>query len=312
MQDVLDFERPVVDLEEKLALLERPEIKDKAQVAQLRGAIEVALSDIFSKLEPWQKLALARHPKRPHGLDYIHACFDDFDLLAGDRMSGECEAIVGGIATLDQQSVMVIAQQKGRNLEENLRVNFAMPKPCGYRKVKRLLTLAERYGMPVVTLLDSPGADAHVAAELANQSEAIASNMLLMSELKTPILSVVIGEAMSGGAMAMGVCDHISMLEYSVFSVISPEGCAAILWRDAVYAKQAANAMGITAEKLLELKLIDAIISEPLGGAHRAPKLCFTRVRHAISANLSKLNTLELDDLLSRRYHKWMLPSLEG
>ena len=226
-------------------------------------------------------------------------------------MAHECEAIVGGIATLKGRSVMVIGQQKGRNLEDNLRVNFAMPKPAGYRKVKRLMLLAERYQMPVITLLDSPGADAHVDAELANQSEAIASNMVLMSELKTPIISVVIGEAMSGGAMAMGVADCIAMLEYSVFSVISPEGCAAILWRDAVHAKQAANAMGITADKLADFKLIDEVIKEPLGGAHRDNDLCFKRVKKFLVSTISELDALDMDDLLSKRYRKWMLPSLE-
>ncbi len=311
IQDALDFELPVAQLEAKLASIAQPKGGDCDQALELQAAIKATLTDIFSQLEPWQKLALARHPKRPHSIDYINACFEDFDLLAGDRMAHECEAIVGGIATLKGRSVMVIGQQKGRNLEDNLRVNFAMPKPAGYRKVKRLMLLAERYQMPVITLLDSPGADAHVDAELANQSEAIASNMVVMSELKTPIISVVIGEAMSGGAMAMGVADRIAMLEYSVFSVISPEGCAAILWRDAVHAKQAANAMGITADKLADLKLIDEVIKEPLGGAHRDYDLCFKRVKKFLVSTINGLDALDMDDLLSKRYRKWMLPSLE-
>ncbi len=312
MEDLLDFEIPVAALEAELKTLNSAVLNgtESDAVKILRKKIDQALEQTFSNLEPWQKLALARHPKRPHGLDFVHACFDDFDALSGDRYSGECHAIVGGVATLNDKSVMVIAQQKGRNTDENLRVNFGMPKPCGYRKVKRLMQLAQKYAMPVVTFLDSPGADAGVDAELANQSEAIASNMLMMSELRVPIISVVIGEAMSGGAMAMGVADYLFMLEYAVFSVISPEGCAAILWRDAALSKQAANIMGITADALYEKQLIDEIIAEPAGGAHRDYDKCFLQVRNAITPIIDRLYNMDIDDLLSKRYHKWMLPSL--
>ena len=311
MSEVLAFEEPVALLEEQLAKFESQGFAhDDPVVIALKKKIDAALQALNKDLKPWQKLALARHPSRPHGKDYIEAIFDDFDPLYGDRMSGECGSVVAGLASFQGSSVMVLAQQKGHDLASNLSVNFGMPKPCAYRKVKRLLLLAQRFSIPIITLLDSPGADAGVQAEIANQSEAIAENMLVMSELSVPIVTVVVGEAMSGGAMAMGIADRIFMLEHSVFSVISPEGCSAILWRDPAFAKEAASKLGITAQDLLAYGLVDGIISEPIGGAHRDRGLCFQLVKKAIADELITLKALHTDDLLSKRYRKWMLPSL--
>tara|TARA_B100000989_G_C19509188_1_gene458070 strand:- start:458 stop:1408 length:951 start_codon:yes stop_codon:yes gene_type:complete len=280
------------------------------EIKLVKNQLDSVWSSYCTHLDAHQVLMLARHPQRPQGLDYIQACFDDFEMLQGDRHSGDCSALISGIATLNNKSVMVFAQQKGRTTEERLKHNFGMVKPKGYRKAKRLMALAERYAMPVITFLDSPGADAGVDAEMANQSEAIATNMLLMSELRVPIVSVVIGEAMSGGAMALGVADHVCMLEYAVYSVISPEGCASILWRSADYAKQAAEAMCITSESLLEKRLIDAVIPEPLGGAQRDYPLTTSRVKKHIIKVLDALSSCEVEHLLAQRYRKWMLSDL--
>ena len=313
MSEVLAFEEPVALLEEQLAKFESQGFAhDDPVVVALKNKIDAALQALNKGLDSWHKLALARHPLRPHGYDYIEAIFDDFDPLHGDRMSGECGSVVAGIASFEGSSVMVMAQQKGRDLASNLSVNFGMPKPCAYRKVRRLMLLAQRFNIPIITLLDSPGADAGVQAELANQSEAIAENMLVMSELSVPIITVVVGEAMSGGAMAMGIADRIFMLEHSVFSVISPEGCSAILWRDPAFAKEAASKLGITAQDLLAHGLVDGVIPEPIGGAHRDRDTCFKHVKKAIAEELISLKSLHSDDLLSKRYRKWMLPSLSS
>lgn len=314
IQDCLDFERPVVELEAKLDNLgssERSHEPDcQKEMALLKNKIQAQLQSTFANLSTWDTVQLARHPSRPHAVDLIKRVFEDFDPLSGDRTSSDCQAIVGGIATLGAQSVMVIAQEKGRDTKDKIKHNFGMPNPQGFRKAKRLFELAEKFSMPIVTLLDSPGAYAGVDAELHNQSEALASNIMALCSIQTPVVSVVIGEAMSGGAMAVGVCDHCAMLEHAIYAVISPEGCASILWKNAIHAKQAADAMQVTAKHLYAKHLIDAIIPEPLGGAHRDYDQVALSVRQHIQSTLAKLQVLSIHDMLERRHQKWMLRHL--
>ena len=267
---------------------------------------------IFSNLTPWQVSQLARHPKRPYTLDYINHVFTDWDELHGDRHYGDDAAIVSGVARLNEEPVLVVGHQKGRDVKEKVRRNFGMPKPEGYRKALRLMQMAERFKMPVLTFIDTPGAYPGIGAEERGQSEAIAYNLLKLSSLKTPIISTVVGEGGSGGALAIGVCDHLNMLQYSTYSVISPEGCASILWKTAERASDAAEAMGITAPKLRELGLVDTVIKEPLGGAHRNPEAMAADLRHALIGQLDKLRGVALDDLLENRYKRLMSFGLES
>jgi len=264
------------------------------------------LKSIFSSLTAWQISQLARHPLRPYTLDYIEQIFTDFEELHGDRTYADDAAIVGGIARLDGRPVMVIGQQKGRDTKEKVRRNFGMPRPEGYRKALRLMEMAERFKMPLMTFIDTPGAYPGVGAEERGQSEAIARNLMVMSSLKIPIICTVIGEGGSGGALAIGVGDRILMLQYSTYSVISPEGCASILWKSAEKASDAAEAMGITSARLNELGLIDRVITEPLGGAHRNIADISATLKSSLLETLAELDALSEDDLLANRYQKFM------
>ena len=254
----------------------------------------------------WQIARLARHPQRPYTLDYINHLFTEFEELHGDRHFSDDAAIVGGTARLDGQPVMVIGHQKGREVREKVRRNFGMPRPEGYRKACRLMEMAERFKMPIVTFIDTPGAYPGIDAEERNQSEAIAWNLRVMARLKTPIIATVIGEGGSGGALAIGVCDQLNMLQYSTYAVISPEGCASILWRTAEKAPEAAEAMGVTAERLKDLGIVDKVISEPLGGAHRNPAVMAAAMREQLNSQLHMLKSLDTDALLARRYERLM------
>ncbi len=314
ISECLDFEKPLEALAQQVQALrlrvDQTGVDASQELTVLTNKLEAECRAVFNNLTVWQTVQLARHPLRPHAQDIIERVFCDFDLLSGDRMSTDCEAIIGGIATLSGKSVMVVGQQKGRTTKDKLRHNFGMPKPQGYRKAKRLFILAERFSLPIITFLDSPGAYAGVDAEMHNQSEALASNIELLCSIKTPVISVVLGEAMSGGAMACGVCDHIAMLEHSIYSVISPEGCASILWKDASRAKQAAEALQVSAKNLADRQLIDALIVEPLGGAHRDFDATAQAVKAHILSVLRSLESQDCESLLMNRYNKWMLEQL--
>ncbi len=304
----LDFEQPIVDLEEKISELR---MVGNSQDMNLTDAIErlereciAQTKSIFSNLTAWDITRIARHPKRPYSLDYIDQVFDEFEELHGDRTYADDPSIVGGLARLGPYSVMVIGQQKGRDVKEKVKRNFGMPMPEGYRKAKRLMEMAERFNLPIVTLIDTPGAFPGIGAEERGQSEAIARNIALMSRLKTPIISTVIGEGGSGGALAIGVCDRLNMMEYATYSVISPEGCASILWKSAEYAADAATAMGVTAPRLKELGLIDQIIDEPLGGAHRDVQVMAEALKERLLADIRALRDTPVDDLIEERYQR--------
>jgi len=273
----LDFEQPIAELEAKIDELRfvasDEEVNVGEEIARLRAKSRALTTSIFANLTPWQVAQLARHPHRPYTLDYAGAIFEEFQELHGDRMYADDHAIVGGLARLDGRPVMLIGHQKGRDTKERVRRNYGMPKPEGYRKALRLMKLAERFRVPLVTLIDTPGAYPGVGSEERNQSEAIARNLFEMATLKVPVISAVIGEGGSGGALAIGVCDRLIMLQYAVYSVISPEGCASILWKSADKKELAAEAMGITAERLDKFGLVDEIVKEPLGGAHRDPQM---------------------------------------
>ncbi|MDX1453247.1 MAG: acetyl-CoA carboxylase carboxyltransferase subunit alpha [Oleiphilaceae bacterium] len=304
----LDFEQPIADLEEKIEELRLVGSDKELNIAEAIERLEsecIALTrDIFSNLSAWDITRLARHPKRPYTLDYIASIFDDFDEMHGDRHYADDQSIVGGLARLDDRPVMVIGHQKGREVKEKVKRNFGMPKPEGYRKACRLMELAERFDIPVLTFIDTPGAYPGIGAEERGQSEAIAHNIAVMSRLKTPIISTVIGEGGSGGALAIGVCDRLNMLEYSTYSVISPEGCASILWKSAEFAADAAEAMGVTAQRLHELKLVDTVIDEPLGGAHRKPDRSAESIKAVLVKQLDELCGLERDELLEQRFRR--------
>ncbi|MDQ2696311.1 MAG: acetyl-CoA carboxylase carboxyl transferase subunit alpha [Pseudomonadota bacterium] len=309
-QNFLDFEQPIADLEAKLdelrKLCDTKEININDEMARLEAKSIALTESIFASLTPWQISQLARHPSRPYTLDYVERLFTDFEELHGDRAYADDQAIVGGLARLDGRAVVVIGHQKGRDTKEKLRRNFGMPRPEGYRKALRLMKLAERFGLPVITFIDTPGAYPGIGAEERGQSEAIARNLLEMSRLRTPIVCTVIGEGGSGGALAIGVGDRVYMLQYGTYSVISPEGCASILWKSADKAADAAEAMGITSERLKKLKLIDEIIDEPLGGAHRdIPKMA-ENLKTALLVALRELEEMSLDALLERRYRRLM------
>lgn len=307
--DYLDFEQPIAELEEKIDALRRvgtgQEINITEEVARLQKKSRQLTEKIFSELQPHQVVKLARHPLRPYTLDYIQAIFTDFNELQG-RYGGKGPAIVGGLAKLDGRSVMVIGQQKGRTTKEKVERNFGMAAPEGFRKALRLMKLAERFKIPVLTLIDTPGAYPGITAEEHNQSEAIARNLYEMSELKTPIICTVIGEGCSGGALAIGVGDCTLMLQYSYYSVISPEGCASILWKSAEKAAEAAQALSLTADRLYELSLIDEVVPEPLGGAHRDPAKMAARLKTALVHHLDQMEALTIPELLDRRYAYWM------
>ncbi len=301
----LDFEQPIAELEAKIDELrfvgDDSEVNISEEIERLKSKSDSLTRSIFSNLSPWQVAQLARHPQRPHTLDYIAKICPDFQELRGDRMYADDPAIVGGLGRLDGISVVIIGHQKGRNTKSRVRRNYGMPKPEGYRKALRLMVLAEKFHVPVVTLIDTPGAYPGVGAEERGQSQAIARNLFVMSQLKTPIVTAVIGEGGSGGALAVGLSDTLIMLEYSVYSVISPEGCASILWKSADKAEDAAESMGITSDRLQDLGLVDEVLKEPLGGAHRAPAAMAETLKNAIIANLQRLEALDADDLVAQR-----------
>ncbi len=304
----LDFEQPIADLEAKIQELQRasqgPGVNIELEVEGLQTKLEQRTAEIFSKLSPWQISQLSRHPQRPYSLDYFELIFDEFHELAGDRAFADDAAIVAGLARLNGRACMVIGQQKGRDTKSKVKRNFGMPRPEGYRKALRLMKMAERFGLPLFTFIDTPGAYPGIGAEERGQSEAIARNLLEMAELKIPVICSVIGEGGSGGALAIGVGDATFILQYSTYSVISPEGCASILWKSASKAEEAAQALGLTAERLLEHKLVDKIIPEPLGGAHRNPAVMAETLKAAIWDELQHLESLALETLLDHRYQR--------
>jgi acetyl-CoA carboxylase carboxyl transferase subunit alpha len=301
----LDFEQPIAELEAKIEELGHvtsdTEVNIEEEMTKLRAKSRALTRSIFSSLTPWQITQLARHPQRPYTLDYVSSMLTDFHELHGDRMYADDLAIVGGLARLDGTPVVIIGHQKGRDTTERVRRNYGMPKPEGYRKALRLMKMAERFGLPVITLIDSPGAYPGVGSEERGMSEAIARNLFEMATLRVPILSVVIGEGMSGGALAIGVCDRLLMLEFGTYSVISPEGCASILWKSADKKEVAADALNLTAGRLRDLGLVDEVLPEPLGGAHRDPALMSNVLREGILRHLNQLQELSTDELLAQR-----------
>lgn len=308
MRDYLEFEKPLREVEEKIEKLAaaggtKAGVQD--EIRKLRMKLAQLEHELYAKLTPWQRTQLARHPQRPSTLDYIGEIFRDFLEFHGDRSFGDDRAIVGGFARFNDRSVMVIGHQKGKTLKERMQRNFGMPNPEGYRKALRLMKMAEKFGRPVVTFIDTPGAYPGIGAEERGQAEAIARNLYAMSRLTVPIISIVIGEGGSGGALALGVSDRILMLEHGVYSVISPEGCAAILWDDPAKVPDAAASLKMTAQDLIDLRIVDDVIPEPLGGAHREPKAVTDRVAKALTNQLFQLTDLSLDQLLTQRDHKY-------
>jgi acetyl-CoA carboxylase carboxyl transferase subunit alpha len=304
----LDFEQPIADLESKIQELRHashgPAVNIDAEIHALQNKLRQRTAHIFRDLTPWQVSQLARHPARPYTNDYLRVMCEEFQELAGDRAFADDPAIVGGLARIDGRSVVVIGHQKGRDTRAKVKRNFGMPRPEGYRKALRLMKLAERFGLPVLTFIDTPGAYPGVGAEERGQSEAIARNLLEMAELRVPIVCTVIGEGGSGGALAIGVGDRTIMLEYSTYSVISPEGCASILWKSADKAKDAAEQLGLTARRLKDLGLVDKVVREPIGGAHRNPSQTATRLKAVLLNELDTLQALPVDELLERRYRR--------
>ncbi len=304
----LDFEQPIADLEAKIQELRKASsgqsVNIDTEVTGLQEKLRQRTADIFAALTPWQISQMARHPQRPYTLDYIELICDEFHELAGDRAYADDAAIVGGLARIAGRACIVIGQQKGRDTKAKIRRNFGMPRPEGYRKALRLMLMAERFGLPVLTFIDTPGAYPGIGAEERGQSEAIARNLLEMAQLKVPVICTVIGEGGSGGALAIGVGDVTLMLEYSTYSVITPEGCASILWKTADKAKDAAEALGLTAPRLLEHKLIDKIIPEPLGGAHRDPAAMAATIKKTVLDELAALEKIDIPTLLERRYQR--------
>jgi acetyl-CoA carboxylase carboxyl transferase subunit alpha len=301
----LEFEQPIAELEARIDALkfvgEDSEINISEEIARLKNKSETLTRSIFQSLTAWQIAQLARHPQRPYTLDYIEKCFTDFQELHGDRMFADDHSLVGGLARLENESVVVIGHQKGRDTKERVWRNYGMARPEGYRKGLRLMRLAEKFGLPLITLIDTPGAYPGIGAEERGQSEAIARNLFTMSTLRVPIVTVVIGEGGSGGALAIGVADRVFMLQYSIYSVISPEGCASILWKSADKAELAADAMGITAERLHKLRLVDDIIPEPLGGAHRDSQAMASTLKQTLAQTLGTLQNVPIESLLIQR-----------
>ena len=306
----LDFEQPIAELQAKISELrfvtDDSDINITREIKTLEQKADSLTKSIFGKLSAWQISQLSRHPNRPYSLDYIERIFTDFEFLHGDRAYADDHPIVGGIGRLEGRPVMVIGQQKGRDTKEKIRRNFGMPRPEGYRKALRLMGLAEKFKLPLVTLVDTPGAYPGIGAEERGQSEAIARNLYRLAELKTPVVCTVIGEGGSGGALAICVGDRINMLQYATYSVISPEGCASILWKSADKASQAAEAMGITAQRLHSLGLIDHIIAEPLGGAHRNYDQVADTLKQNLLETIESLESVSIDKLLEQRYQKLM------
>ena len=306
----LDFEQPIAELEMKIeelkSVVDDSQINISDEIDRLKSKSHKLTQSIYSGLSPWDIVRVARHPLRPYSLDYIPLVFDDFDELHGDRHFGDDKAIVGGVARLDGRPVMVIGQEKGRAVKDKVYRNFGMPKPEGYRKALRLMEMAERFNMPVVTLIDTPGAYPGIDSEERGISEAIAQNLAVMSRLRTPIVCVVIGEGSSGGALGIGVGDHLAMLQYSTYFVISPEGCANIIWKSSEFAPQAAEAMGVTSSTLEELGIVDTTIQEPLGGAHRDVEEMAGRIRAHVSHQLDRLCATDADSLVESRYQRLM------
>jgi acetyl-CoA carboxylase carboxyl transferase subunit alpha len=303
----LDFEKPIQEVADKILALkgvssENPDIN--SQIVKLEEELSAVTKKIYNKLSIWQIVQVARHPERPHTLDYIKRIFSDFDELHGDRQFGDDQSIVGGICYLDQTPVMVIGHEKGRDTEEKLRRNFGMPQPEGYRKAKRLMKLAEQFSLPIINFIDTAGAYPGIEGEERGQNEAIASNLALLSEIKTPVIAIVTGEGGSGGALAISVGDHLSMLEYSTYSVASPEACASIIWRSSEKAPEAAEAMKVSSKELLKLNIIDEIIKEPLGGAHRDYDLMSSEIKKSILKSLKQLQSMPMKELLKRRYSR--------
>lgn len=306
----LDFEQPIAELEAKIQELRMvgtdADINLSEEIARLEAKCHHLIKETFSRLTPWQVTQLARHPQRPHTIDYISKIFDEFDELHGDRMLSNGPSIIAGVGRLHAQPVVVIGHEKGRKTQEKVERNFGMPHPEDYRKAMRLMKLAERFKLPIITFIDTPGAYPGIGAEERNQSEAIARNLFVLSKLRTPIICVVIGEGGSGGALAIGVGDRVAMLQYAVYSVISPEGCASILWKSAEKAPQAAEAMGLTANKILSLGLVDDVIPEPLGGAHRDEHTMAQTLKKYLTQQLAELQSCPLNTLLDDRYRRLM------
>lgn len=304
----LDFEQPIAELNSKIEELRMvgsgTDVNISDEIKKLQEKNKALTASIFSKLTDWQVAQLARHPQRPYFTDYLPHLFTDFDELHGDRLYSDDAAIIGGTARFNGKPVMVVAHQKGRTTAEKIKRNFGMPNPEGYRKALRLFNLAEKFHLPVLTFIDTSGAYPGVGGEERGQSEAIARNLFVMSKLRTPIICTILGEGCSGGALGIGVGDRLLMLQYSTFSVISPEGCATILWKSAAGAPQAAEAMQMTAERLNELKLNDEVIAEPLGGAHRNPDEMATKLKSALTKHLQTLESLSIDELLKKRYER--------
>jgi acetyl-CoA carboxylase carboxyl transferase subunit alpha len=301
----LDFEQPIAELEAKIEELRHVTagagVNVQDEIARLQTKSDQLTRSIFSKLSPWQVTQLARHPHRPYTFDYLSQAFTDFEELHGDRMFGDDQALVGGLARLEGEAVMVIGHQKGRDTKERVRRNYGMPKPEGYRKALRLMHMADRFGLPLITFIDTPGAYPGLESEERGQSEAIARNLFEMAKLRVPVVSLVIGEGGSGGALAIGVCDRLLMLQFSTYSVISPEGCASILWKSADKKETAAEAMGLTADRLRSLGLVDEVIAEPLGGAHRNPSVMAASVKEALLRHLRELLAKPRETLLAER-----------
>ena len=309
VKSYLDFEKPIADIESKILELENSDLDQDQIRKEVIGLNESAVKlteKIYSNLSPWQNVQVARHPERPHFVDYIERITDQFDELHGDRHFADDRAILGGIGKVGEYQVVIIGHEKGRSTEEKIKHNFGMSQPEGYRKACRLMKLAERFNLPIVTLIDTPGAYPGIDSEERGQSEAIANNLKVMSSLKTPIIVNIVGEGGSGGALALGVGDHINMMEHATYSVASPEACASIVWRDSEMAAEAAEAMKLSAENIFELKLIDEIIKEPLGGAHRNYDQASLLIKNSIVSNLERLNQIPINTLVEKRYERLM------
>ena len=305
----LEFEKPISDLENKIESLRDNKDNDESvhqEISSLSDKIENLTKEIYEGLSIWQKVQVARHPHRPHFSDYIENIFTDFDELHGDRLFGDDQAIIGGLAKFKGSPVVIIGHEKGKSTEDKISRNFGMSQPEGYRKASRLMKLAEDFSLPIITFIDTPGAYPGIESEERGMSEAIAKNLSIMSGLKVPIIVIITGEGGSGGALAIGVGDHISMLQYSIYSVASPEACASIVWRDNSKAQEAAEAMKLDAKNLLDFGLIDNIIDEPLGGAHRDAKKASSLIAQEIDDNLKRLREIEIDELIENRYQKIM------
>ena len=310
-QEYLDFEKPIAELEKKIEELtlftSSGNIDLEEEILKLHKKADQLRAEIYSRLTPWQKAQISRHPNRPYTLDYLEAIFTDFLEMHGDRSFADDPAIVGGMARLEGMPVVVIGHQKGRSTKEKIHRNFGMPNPEGYRKALRIMQFAERFQKPFVTFIDTPGAFPGIGAEERGQGESIARNLSVMSRLRVPILSVVIGEGGSGGALALGVADRVLMLEHSTYSVISPEGCAAILWNDGGKASEAAELLKITAQDLFQMKVIDEVVEEPVGGAHRDPRRTSELLKESITRNLAELRNIPVPDLVDQRYERLRL-----